>query len=201
MSLLLIGHRLSAIGHRPSAICHQPSSICHLPSASHINCFGTLAYPHTLPSGWRCFSSHAFRFGRIGTNHSRSHLANAVPQHVARQELVQNRCIVGPPRIAPGALGPSAQLSRRRSLLHRPRLTTRRPHCNRPPFPPSTFQLSTFPFLLFPFRRIIVRLYVMGGTNAQLPIGRQGPLPGYRPATAPSHRRTDNRAPGKGARI
>ena len=31
-----------------------------------------------------------------------------------------------------------------------------------------------------PLRRIIARLFVMGGTNAQLPIGRQGPLPGSR---------------------
>jgi hypothetical protein len=41
----------------------------------------------------------------------------------------------------------------------------------------------------------------MGGTNAQLPIGRQEPLPGYRPATAPPHRRADNRAQDKDGRI
>jgi hypothetical protein len=37
----------------------------------------------------------------------------------------------------------------------------------------------------------------MGGTNAQLPIGRQVSLPGYRPAIVALHRRTENLAEGK----
>jgi hypothetical protein len=40
-------------------------------------------------------------------------------------------------------------------------------------------QLSTFPFLLLPFRRIMARLFFMGGTNAQLPIDRPVSLPGF----------------------
>ena len=37
----------------------------------------------------------------------------------------------------------------------------------------------------------------MGGTNAQLPIGRQVSLPGYRSAVAPLARRAENLAEGK----
>jgi hypothetical protein len=37
----------------------------------------------------------------------------------------------------------------------------------------------------------------MGGTNAQLPIGRQESLPGQCPPVALSHRRAENLAEGK----
>ena len=40
----------------------------------------------------------------------------------------------------------------------------------------------------------------MGGTNAQLPIGRQVSLPGYRAAFAPPARRAENLAEGKDGR-
>ena len=58
----------------------------------------------------------------------------------------------------------------------------------------------TFPFPLFTLRSTIAQLFVMGGTNAQLPTGWQGPLSGHRPAAAPSHRRTENPAQGKDGR-
>ena|ERR1035437_6506997 len=50
----------------------------------------------------------------------------------------------------------------------------------------SFYPPRTFPFPLFPLRRTIARLFVMGGTNAQLPIGRQGSPLGCRPTVASS---------------
>ena len=45
--------------------------------------------------------------------------------------------------------------------------------------PPSHFRFQLFPFPLLPIRRIIARLFVMGGTNAQFAVGKVS-LPGHR---------------------
>src|ERR1017187_128090 len=44
---------------------------------------------------------------------------------------------------------------------------------------PTTTANPIFSVQPFAFRRIIARLFVMGGTNAQLPIGQQVFLPGH----------------------
>ena len=54
------------------------------------------------------------------------------------------------------------------------------PKGSSPPLHPGRcFQLPTFPFQLRPLRRIIARLFVMGGTRAQSPV-RKVSLPGPR---------------------
>jgi hypothetical protein len=112
--------------------------------------------------------------------------ATSVPHHLAQEpRLTQNR---KSPRTMRPARIPIYSLT--------PRLISAFPPFAPPPISAfqrlasafsrvSAFPLSTFPFHLLPFRRTITRVFVMGGTSAQLPTG-QVSLLGHHPSPRPA---------------